>query len=207
MRQVQLTVWKSAKQTGVWVHFKKFTWGWRRKIISVGDTAGALLQITQLERGYKENVVTLVLSTSTVSVFLYACYIQIPWVSGVTGVCSESAYAKSENGKDTQTLCQFNFQNVIFTLTNKNQTTTFLFVFSQSIPKLTFPGGLLIGCSPGLLNVPKIKGTHTAMKSGMLASEAIFSQLINENLQSKTIGKMTVLWVVITLCSIRTTTN
>ncbi|XP_056346269.1 electron transfer flavoprotein-ubiquinone oxidoreductase, mitochondrial [Oenanthe melanoleuca] len=58
----------------------------------------------------------------------------------------------------------------------------------QSIPKLTFPGGLLIGCSPGLLNVPKIKGTHTAMKSGMLASEAIFSQLINENLQSKTIG-------------------
>uniref|UniRef100_H0Z5G3 Electron transfer flavoprotein-ubiquinone oxidoreductase n=1 Tax=Taeniopygia guttata TaxID=59729 RepID=H0Z5G3_TAEGU len=58
----------------------------------------------------------------------------------------------------------------------------------QSIPKLTFPGGLLIGCSPGLLNVPKIKGTHTAMKSGMLASEAIFSRLINENLQSKTIG-------------------
>ncbi|XP_064305871.1 electron transfer flavoprotein-ubiquinone oxidoreductase, mitochondrial isoform X3 [Phalacrocorax carbo] len=58
----------------------------------------------------------------------------------------------------------------------------------QSIPKLTFPGGLLIGCSPGLMNVPKIKGTHTAMKSGMLASEAIFSQLINENLQSKTIG-------------------
>ncbi|XP_021252388.1 electron transfer flavoprotein-ubiquinone oxidoreductase, mitochondrial isoform X3 [Numida meleagris] len=58
----------------------------------------------------------------------------------------------------------------------------------QSIPKLTFPGGLLIGCSPGLMNVPKIKGTHTAMKSGMLASEAIFSQLTNENLQSKTIG-------------------
>lgn len=77
----------------------------------------------------------------------------------------------------------------------------------QSIPKLTFPGGLLIGCSPGLMNVPKIKGTHTAMKSGMLASEAIFSQLINENLQSKTIGKITVLCVVITLCSNRTTTN
>lgn len=45
------------------------------------------------------------------------------------------------------------------------------------------------------------------MKSGMVASEAIFSQLINENLQSKTIGKITVIWVVITLCSIRTTTN
>ncbi|XP_013920632.1 PREDICTED: electron transfer flavoprotein-ubiquinone oxidoreductase, mitochondrial [Thamnophis sirtalis] len=58
----------------------------------------------------------------------------------------------------------------------------------QCIPKLTFPGGVLIGCSPGFMNVPKIKGTHTAMKSGMLASEAIFNQLINENLQSKTIG-------------------
>lgn len=61
----------------------------------------------------------------------------------------------------------------------------------QSIPKLTFPGGVFIGCSPGFMNVPKIKGTHTAMKSGMLASEAIFSQLTNENLQSKTIGKIT----------------
>nr|KAF6348397.1 electron transfer flavoprotein dehydrogenase [Myotis myotis] len=58
----------------------------------------------------------------------------------------------------------------------------------QSIPKLTFPGGLLIGCSPGFMNVPKIKGTHTAMKSGVLAAESIFNQLTNENLQSKTIG-------------------
>nr|KAF6348395.1 electron transfer flavoprotein dehydrogenase [Myotis myotis] len=57
-----------------------------------------------------------------------------------------------------------------------------------SIPKLTFPGGLLIGCSPGFMNVPKIKGTHTAMKSGVLAAESIFNQLTNENLQSKTIG-------------------
>ncbi|XP_016429052.1 LOW QUALITY PROTEIN: electron transfer flavoprotein-ubiquinone oxidoreductase, mitochondrial-like [Sinocyclocheilus rhinocerous] len=38
---------------------------------------------------------------------------------------------------------------------------------SQSIPKVTFPGGMLIGCSPGFMNVPKIKGTHTAMKSGL----------------------------------------
>lgn len=45
----------------------------------------------------------------------------------------------------------------------------------QSIPKLTFPGGALIGCSAGFLNVPKIKGTHTAMKSGMLAGEAAFN--------------------------------
>lgn len=59
----------------------------------------------------------------------------------------------------------------------------------QSIPKLTFPGGLLIGCSPGFMNVPKIKGTHTAMKSGSLAAESIFNQLTSENLQSKTTGE------------------
>src|SRR6185369_4708835 len=47
----------------------------------------------------------------------------------------------------------------------------------QSIPKLTFPGGCLIGCAAGFLNVPKIKGTHTAMKSGMTAAEAIFPRL------------------------------
>lgn len=45
----------------------------------------------------------------------------------------------------------------------------------QSIPTLGFPGGSLIGCAAGFLNVPKIKGTHTAMKSGMLAAEAVFS--------------------------------
>ena len=43
----------------------------------------------------------------------------------------------------------------------------------QSIPKLSFPGGLLIGDAAGFLNVPKIKGTHTSMKSGMLAAEAV----------------------------------
>ncbi len=47
----------------------------------------------------------------------------------------------------------------------------------QSIPKLTFPGGCLVGCSPGFMNVPKIKGTHNAMKSGILAAEAIFDML------------------------------
>ena len=47
----------------------------------------------------------------------------------------------------------------------------------QSIPKLTFPGGLLVGDTAGLLNVTKIKGTHTAMKSGMLAAEAVFEVL------------------------------
>src|SRR4051812_20688281 len=50
----------------------------------------------------------------------------------------------------------------------------------QSIPKLTFPGGALIGCAAGFLNVPKIKGSHTAMKSGMLAAEAVFELLGSE---------------------------
>ncbi len=45
----------------------------------------------------------------------------------------------------------------------------------QSIPTLTFPGGSLIGCAAGFMNVPKIKGTHTAMKSGMVAAEAVFA--------------------------------
>lgn len=42
----------------------------------------------------------------------------------------------------------------------------------QSLPKLAFPGGAIIGCSAGFLNVPKIKGNHLAMKSGMLAAES-----------------------------------
>jgi electron-transferring-flavoprotein dehydrogenase len=47
----------------------------------------------------------------------------------------------------------------------------------QSLPKLTFPGGLLIGDTAGFLNVPKIKGNHTAMKSGMVAADAVFDLL------------------------------
>ena len=43
----------------------------------------------------------------------------------------------------------------------------------QSIPKLAFPGGALIGCAAGFVNVPRIKGSHTAMKSGMLAAESV----------------------------------
>ena len=50
----------------------------------------------------------------------------------------------------------------------------------QSIPKLVFPGGALIGDTAGFLNVPKIKGTHTAMKSGMLAAEALAEALKSE---------------------------
>ena len=47
----------------------------------------------------------------------------------------------------------------------------------QSLPKLTFPGGVLIGDTAGFLNVPKIKGNHTAMKSGMVAAESVFASL------------------------------
>jgi electron-transferring-flavoprotein dehydrogenase len=47
----------------------------------------------------------------------------------------------------------------------------------QSIPELSFPGGSIVGCSAGFLNVPKIKGTHTAMKSGMIAAEVLCAAL------------------------------
>jgi electron-transferring-flavoprotein dehydrogenase len=47
----------------------------------------------------------------------------------------------------------------------------------QSLPKLTFPGGALIGCDAGFLNVSRIKGSHAAIKSGMLAAEAAFDAL------------------------------
>ncbi len=47
----------------------------------------------------------------------------------------------------------------------------------QSVPKLAFPGGALIGCSAGFVNVPRIKGSHNAMKTGMLAAEQIVKAL------------------------------
>lgn len=50
----------------------------------------------------------------------------------------------------------------------------------QSIPALSFPGGHLIGCAAGFLNVPKIKGSHTAMKSGIVAAETVARQLAGE---------------------------
>ena len=50
----------------------------------------------------------------------------------------------------------------------------------QALPKLTFPGGCLVGDTAGFLNTPKIKGTHTAMKSGMLAAEAIAEALAGD---------------------------
>jgi electron-transferring-flavoprotein dehydrogenase len=50
----------------------------------------------------------------------------------------------------------------------------------QSVPRLSFPGGLLIGDTAGFLNVPKVKGTHMAMKSGIEAAEALFAHLTAE---------------------------
>ncbi|MGZ8272596.1 MAG: electron transfer flavoprotein-ubiquinone oxidoreductase [Burkholderiaceae bacterium] len=50
----------------------------------------------------------------------------------------------------------------------------------QSLPKLVFPGGALIGCDAGFLNAPRIKGSHAAIKSGMLAADAAFDALVGE---------------------------
>ncbi len=51
----------------------------------------------------------------------------------------------------------------------------------QSLPKLSFPGGAILGCDAGTLNTPKIKGTHTAMKSGMIASDLVFKELVSDS--------------------------
>jgi electron-transferring-flavoprotein dehydrogenase len=50
----------------------------------------------------------------------------------------------------------------------------------QSVPKLSFPGGALIGCAAGFVNLPRIKGSHNAMKTGMLGAEAAFSALAED---------------------------
>jgi electron-transferring-flavoprotein dehydrogenase len=58
----------------------------------------------------------------------------------------------------------------------------------QSIPKLTFPGGALIGCGAGFMDVPRIKGIHNAMKSGMAAAEAVSDLLEAGGDQAETGG-------------------
>lgn len=55
----------------------------------------------------------------------------------------------------------------------------------QSLPELSFPGGILIGDTAGFLNVPKIKGNHTAMKSGMVAAESIYKLVMSEEAAGK----------------------
>ncbi|WP_448581169.1 electron transfer flavoprotein-ubiquinone oxidoreductase [Thermaurantiacus sp.] len=57
----------------------------------------------------------------------------------------------------------------------------------QAVPKLAFPGGALIGCAAGFVNVPRIKGTHTAMKSGMMAAEAVVDAISSQR-QSDTLA-------------------
>jgi len=58
-----------------------------------------------------------------------------------------------------------------------------------SVPKLVFPGGALIGCSAGFMNTAKIKGTHTAMKTGMLAAEAVADALQRGQAEGKEVWK------------------
>lgn len=58
----------------------------------------------------------------------------------------------------------------------------------QAIPELTFPGGLLSGCEAGFMNYPKIKGNHTAMKTGMLAAESVFRALANGSQGQETLS-------------------
>jgi electron-transferring-flavoprotein dehydrogenase len=61
----------------------------------------------------------------------------------------------------------------------------------QSVPKLTFPGGALIGCSAGFVNVPRIKGSHNAMKTGMLAAEAAFEAVTEGRANDELVGYTT----------------
>ncbi|WP_066713655.1 MULTISPECIES: electron transfer flavoprotein-ubiquinone oxidoreductase [Sphingomonas] len=58
----------------------------------------------------------------------------------------------------------------------------------QSLPKLVFPGGALIGDSAGFLNVPRIKGTHTAMKSGMMAADAAVEAIVSQRQHDELTG-------------------
>lgn len=90
-----------------------------------------------------------------------------------------SLYLKSTNGM------KLAFATYLF-----HKSPRLLFFFLQSIPKLTFPGGCLTGCTAGFMNVPKIKGTHNAMKSGIIAADSVFETLTNEELvlRSKTAG-------------------
>ena len=61
----------------------------------------------------------------------------------------------------------------------------------SALPKLTVPGGLLVGDNAGFLNMTKIKGSHTAMKSGMLAAEAVFESLASDSTGGKNLASFT----------------
>ena len=61
----------------------------------------------------------------------------------------------------------------------------------NSLPKMTFPGGLLIGCDAGTMNAAKIKGSHTAMKSGIIAAETLFAALSTESTEKELVDYTT----------------
>ncbi|MDA1291627.1 MAG: NAD(P)/FAD-dependent oxidoreductase, partial [Proteobacteria bacterium] len=61
----------------------------------------------------------------------------------------------------------------------------------NSLPKMTFPGGLLIGCDAGTMNAAKIKGSHTAMKSGIIAAETLFAALSAESTEKELVDYTT----------------
>jgi electron-transferring-flavoprotein dehydrogenase len=61
----------------------------------------------------------------------------------------------------------------------------------NSLPKMVFPGGLLLGCDAGTLNVAKMKGTHTAMKTGMLGAESVFTALQAGSLGGEVLNSFT----------------
>jgi electron-transferring-flavoprotein dehydrogenase len=61
----------------------------------------------------------------------------------------------------------------------------------QALPRMSFPGGLLIGCDAGTLNFAKIKGTHTAMKSGTLAAEAVHAAITSRGQSGEEISDFT----------------
>jgi electron-transferring-flavoprotein dehydrogenase len=61
----------------------------------------------------------------------------------------------------------------------------------NSLPKMTMPGGLLVGCDAGTINFAKIKGNHTAMKTGMLAAEAIVDAFVDGDEGQKDLTKFT----------------
>jgi electron-transferring-flavoprotein dehydrogenase len=65
----------------------------------------------------------------------------------------------------------------------------------QSLPKMSFPGGLLIGCDAGTLNNAKIKGSHTAMKSGLLAAEAVYAAIAAQGLIGEELAGFTDLFM------------
>ncbi len=64
----------------------------------------------------------------------------------------------------------------------------------NSLPKMTFPGGLLLGCDAGTLNFSKIKGAHTAMKCGMVGAEAVFEALRNGSTGGTELANFTTLY-------------